>query len=512
LSWFSFDAVPDAVRTEAELRSFLEALDRRLEAIGAARARLDWSRKRGEPYDGPPPEAIDAALDDVYSELHHDRLRRGRDLASDPLLRRSVHVLDNAFTLARIDQGNELRCALREIADLYMSWRPTLDGDDLSYTRMTAILRGEPDRGLRQRAWESVAALGALLDAPTREMFYLRNDAARALGHATYGDLRLKIDGVTREWLTGLVHQMETTTGPEYASYLRSQADAAGIEAVEPWDVQYLYDRDPWPRAELFPADRLIDNTLNCAEALCLPARELGIRIFWYDSPYGGEWTRITQDDLRILTNRGDGLIYYHTAYHEYGHALHDWHNHQPYSLRRESSMFSEGMAQLWALFVHYPSWLRRSGVPDDEIARYRRTRRLPWMYRHRRICTDVLAELAVWDDPSANLDEVYGRTTARFLGCAAWPRPFAATPRWVRAMQMQSYFIADLISTQTHAYLRRTFPPVFGRPEVVAHLRKHYWEPGNSVAWLEKVRRCTGRALSYDDLAAEMTQPLPDG
>jgi hypothetical protein len=77
--------------------------------------------------------------------------------------------------------------------------------------------------------------------------------------------------------------------------------------------------------------------------------------------------------------------------------------------------------------------------------------------------------------------------------------------------MQLQSYFIAELIASQTHAYLRSHFKPMFGKPDAMAHVRDHYWKPGNAIHWLDKVRNCTGEDLTYHYLGLDMTHPLVD-
>jgi hypothetical protein len=356
--------------------------------------------------------------------------------------------------------------------------------------------------------WE----LNRELESITREMFAMRNDKARALGYATYAEMSLAFNEIDRPWLVNLIDEMERVTAPTYEAYLREQADRYGISDPQPWDIQFLFDGDPWPDAAYFPADKLQPNLFAAAAALGQNNDDTGIRVYWYDSPYGGQCIDYAPRDIRILTNRGDGMLYYHTAYHEYGHAIHSWYYDVPYTLRNESAMFSEGMAQFMALFLHYPSWLRRTGVPDHVIERYRATRKLPWMYRHRRIVADVLAELAVWDDPGIDFDRAYGESTARYLGVAYHPRPFAAVPRWTMPVRMHSYFIADLISTQTHAYLRANIRPIFGSRDALEHVRRHYWSPGNAIPWREKIRNCTGEDLTYRYLGIEMTDLLPDG
>jgi hypothetical protein len=499
------------VKDEGTFRYFLEGLDRQFADIGYARTRLEYAQRMGEPFDPGERARLDAAADALYTAENHEVIRRWGNEVDDPFLKRWATLLDQDFTVARLEQTPALRQLVHTIGDRYRDWRPMLDGQVLAYTEQTRIMRHEADRSRRQRAWSALAPLGEELASITREMFALRNELAKVEGFVTYADLRLKYSGIDRGWLMDRVAQMEETTAPTYNDYLNEQADKYGIQDVQPWDIQFLFDQDPWPDPAYFPADQMIPNLFACAEALGEDTQHMNIRVYWYDSPYGGQCMNYGPNDVRILTNRGDGMIYYHTAYHEYGHAIHSWYNRVPYTMQRESSMFSEGMAQLMALFVHYPSWLRKTGVPEAVITTYRNTRKLPWMYRHRRIIADVAAELATWDDPGHDFDESYGQSTARYLGVGYQPRPFAATPRWTSPMRMHSYFIADLIAAQTHAYLRREFAPVFGSNDALAHVRRHYWATGNSSPWLERVEACTGEPLTYHYLGLEMTEPLPD-
>ena len=96
---------------------------------------------------------------------------------------------------------------------------------------------------------------------------------------------------------------------------------------------------------------------------------------------------------------------------------------------------------------------------------------------------------MAAWADPTQDLDKAFGETTARYLRAAYQPRPFAAVGRWTYPVQLQSYFIADLIASQTQAYLRSQFAPLYGKPDAMEHIRKHYLAPGNSIPWQEKIR-----------------------
>jgi len=454
---------------------------------------------------------IDQATDRLYTAANHETIRTWKDRVSDPVLIRWAEVLDVSFTMNLIEQQPDLRAVVNHVSDQYLRWRPKIDGQEISYTRQTAIFRQEPDRELRRKAWVAFEELGNALASVTREMFVLRNAAARALGFPTYADLKLElVDGISRQWLLDQFAEMERVTAPTATQYLQDEAARAGLNDIQPWDSQYLYDRDPWPDPSYYPADKIEANLFAAAHSLGIDSAALGISVHWYDSQAGGQCMTLGPRDIRILTGKADGMLHYNTAFHEYGHAVHSAFNDQSLTLRHESGLFTEGMAMFMERWLHYPTWMRRTGVPNDAIEAYRQTWKIPRIYRHRRLAAMVMAELAAWDDPSQDLDRVFGETTARYLGTAYHPRPFAAVARWNQPVQLQSYFIADLIASQTHAFLRATFTPLFDHPDALAHIRTHCWQPGNAIPWMEKIRNTTGKALSYADLGTEMIEPYP--
>ncbi len=118
---------------------------------------------------------------------------------------------------------------------------------------------------------------------------------------------------------------------------------------------------------------------------------------------------------------------------------------------------------------------------------------------------------MAFWDDPDQDIDRVFGESTAYYLSTEFQPRPFAAITRWTSPMQLQNYFIADLIASQEHAYLRANVESIYGSPESLAHAREYLLAPGNSIPWQEKIRNSTGEYLSYAALGVDMTEPYPD-
>lgn len=498
------------VKDEAGFSRFLKAMDAELEKAAFGKTGIEWAKKWNEPYDAGLQAKIDRVHDAIYTEKNHETVAHWGSRVDDPLLKRWAEVLDWQFKFQLIEQNPELRSINNRVSDRYMTWRPQIDGEEISFARHTTILRDEPDRGLREKAWHAMWKLHEEIADITRTMFELRNEGAAKWGYPTYADLRLAGDGVNREWLLDFVNQMETASEKQYWDHLGTAAEQKGYGAVEPWDIRYLFE-SVWPDHSYFPGTGINDSVDKLARSLGLKPAELGIRLYAFDSPYGGQCMKYGPGDARILTGYGDSMQAYKTAYHEYGHALHATFSEPSFSLRNESDMFDEGIAECLAMFLYYPSWLRRHGLPEEEIKRYQENRRLLLMYRDRSICSDSVAELQVWDDPAADSTEIFGAVTARLMGGQKHPRPFAAVPRWTQPMCMHSYFIADAISSQTHAYLRKEFGSVFDNEAPMRSLIDQYLRPGATIPWLDKIRNLTGEDFKFEYLGQQLTEPFPE-
>jgi hypothetical protein len=69
----------------------------------------------------------------------------------------------------------------------------------------------------------------------------------------------------------------------------------------------------------------------------------------------------------------------------------------------------------------------------------------------------------------------------------------------------LQNYVIGQSVASQTLAALRREFDYLFGKPQVGAWLVEHYYAPGASIPWTEKVLRATAAPLGNADLVSDL-------
>jgi oligoendopeptidase F len=241
-----------------------------------------------------------------------------------------------------------------------------------------------------------------------------------------------------------------------------------------------------------------------------------GIRADFVDIPWGGLCVAVhAPDDVRILMNPSDGHRYYETLFHEYGHGLHWRHIAQPmHVFRDEPGPFCEGMACTLARFTDEPDWLaNRKGLAASAVQQHRLDWRGQMSLHLRRLIGLASFEFALYADPAANALELYRTSMGDSLGVT-----FEAGQAWADnlywtsyPLYVQNYVVAEMITSQTHAALRREFGATI-HPSAGDWLTRHYWAKGGSVEWPDKVAQATGAALAPDQLLRELEAGFPAG
>jgi oligoendopeptidase F len=230
------------------------------------------------------------------------------------------------------------------------------------------------------------------------------------------------------------------------------------------------------------------------------------------DIPYNGLCMTMHSRDIRILGNPADGHNYYKTGFHELGHAMHAAHSAPgSYILRREPSVFSEGMAEMLGYTVDDPAWLSHMGLDMKEVAGAGAQSMGPWFAYLRQRSAHALFEYEAYANPDADLDAINANIEAELLGCAvdASPRWAAEPNAWYSRYPVywQNYVLADVIASQIHHDLRRRFGSVWRNQQAIAHIQEHYWAPGGALDWQEKLRSGTGEGLNTRALVADLSR-----
>jgi hypothetical protein len=486
--------------TTAELRTLLDHQEARLHEIRTALGRLQFQQyEERRPQPGMPElEAQQAAIQrdpataEAVAEWH------GLD-AGDPLLNRRVELWSRTIRRAKVEGDAEILRLRRELANDLVAARYNVGGREMDLGGVRDALRKEPAAERRRLAWLSFGPLSQRLDGRLRQLMHLRNSRAREAGYGGYVDLALSQAGLERDPVEAILRRLCAATDATFGRLLDGHR-------VAPWDVGYLLEGQAAPPADLFPRSEMLPRLDAWALAHGLAGERSGISVHFIDIPYNGLTMAIDPPrDVRVLLNPGDGHLYYKLLWHEYGHALHATGNAQPsHVLRQEPAVFNEAMAESLAFFTLDPEWVTSLGADPEVILRANLGAWLLWL---RTRSAHALFEYAAYDDPDADLDAAYAAVEARYLGARQDPAPRWAANAWFTSYPVywQNYVLGDVVAAQIHGAMRAQLGRVNGNPESIAFLREHFWAPGGSVDWQEKLRRATGRPIDPEDLISRL-------
>jgi len=501
---------PALVQDEVGVRRFLDTLELELEERSSHLSLLVFEQyeTRKRPQGLAEAEAAQALLlsDPRYQEF----VARWIGKVADPLLERRLLLWERAFQGARVSARADVRELVNEISDTIVAFRYQIQGEEYDLGAVRHILRTERDRERRRQAWLAFAPLSERLDRKTRDLFRLRNEAARAEGFETYAHMQIAAQGLALDQVKGILTELAERSNLAYRRILEAGAERNGLEQVQPWDTKFLLDGEGGLPKAFFPRSGIEGRLAEWAEIHGVDLNELGISIHFMDIPYNGLCMTLGRRDIRILGNPADGHNYYKTSFHELGHALHSAYSDPgSYILRREPSVFSESMAEMMGYLVNDPSWLAHVGLSEEQIRSAGQEAMGPWFAYLRQRSAHALFEYEAYANPDGDLDRINAEVEGHMLGCTV-----DATPRWASEpnawysrypVYWQNYVLADVVASQIHRDLRRRFGSVWGSREAVAFMREMYWAPGGSVEWQEKVSRATGEGLGTAALVADL-------
>jgi peptidyl-dipeptidase A len=513
---------PPSVRTEAELRAFLDELEAQELALGEAttlEAYYQWQGKARH-FTG------------AFARLQTDLVTR-RDYAAvidrwqgkvrDSTLARRLFLHHRDFLAARADPRLSIQLVDLQTAiqDTVTAFRFDVRGRKLTLTGIGELLDTAADRSLREAAFRSrlqvtphtmpsiVRAL-SLLDRIGRQEGFA-NGAAAGLNNSSLEPRRVLRD----------LDEFERATRPTYLAMLRRVRADLRVDRVEGWDVGYWLHQqetaggvDPWPK------EAGLERLRGLMRAIGFAVDSLPIDIRIWDVPTGGITFPVRPPyEARLLSNPFSGSDFYSTLFHEYGHAA-NFTLMDPTLpaafFRGDETPLGEGLAETLGYYAADHDWLERAaGVTQTEAVRLERAARLrQLLWLRRTIALGAYAEITQYLDRKADLDSLYAAAYGRFVGVELPPGHWFATRDMFATgpLYFQSYLYANMIAAQLREAMREQFgvEDLSAEPRVAAWLTERFFRMGAAVPWEEKVRRATGRPLSSAALARYLAEASP--
>jgi len=498
------------IDTEGELKAFLDELEDRLEKVGIEYSETLWKKYLHEPcgdLNEIERKRSEIILNDSYFKIIKDWMPRARD----HVLTKRLRTLNRLFLGERVEASPDIFTLRNKINEEHIRFRPVVQGREMDRTDVREMLRKDPDPSRRKAAWESSAELSHRIELEVKGLLKKRNNHAQDLGFKTYVDYSLSLDLIEKSELLRLYEQLERLTESSFRSVLEMMKEKLGIESLEPWDITYAVDQFVKPPDKHFPKHLIIPKVKELVRSFGIVPERLPILIKEADIPFGRLCFAIKiPTDVRIVSNPRDGQRFYNTLFHEYGHAIHACLVQQThYALKHDMGCFNEGMATILQYFSSDHDWLRENtSISNEEILRFIRAERASKLLRLRSLMASSVFEFSAFENLNQDLNDLWSRTQARYLMTSE-----NKTPQWAaqsifttHPVYFQNYVLAEAIAAQTIEHLKQKYGKLLNHPEISEFLIKNYYGPGSSIDWPEKIEEATGRKLSAEALAKQLT------
>lgn len=498
------------IHNEAELQEYISQLEIDLENLSNRMSELSFQKFIDRK---PNPELMELEkqraaimLDKNLSSL----VNEWRGKVEDEVLGKRLDAWSELLLAAQVTAREDIRELTRTVGDAIIAHLYDVNGQRVDLGTIRGIVRSNPDRELRKAAWLSYSELSQAIAADMLKLMKLRNEAAREAGYDNYVDMVLQLNGMTTEEVESILKELTASTEEAYQRVINEGAAKLGLDTVEPWDVQYILEQAGEVPNQYFPKSKILPALEDWCRQMSIDLEQLGISHHWIDIPYNGLTMGLNRKDIRILGNPTDGYAYYKTAFHELGHALHGALKEvDSLVLLRESSIFTEGIAEIFGYISHHPAWMAYMGLSDSEIKQAQKGAKGPWFFYLRQRTSFCLFEYEVYKNPEQDIDALFARTEADILGGG-----LNMTSRWAAnawyvnyPVYWQNYVLADVIASQVHHHLDAEVGSLYTSPEAYNFVIQNYIAQGALVPWMEKIERATGKRLSAEALIQDMNR-----
>ncbi|MBI3550154.1 MAG: hypothetical protein HY078_14040 [Elusimicrobia bacterium] len=511
-----------APESEAQLKTFLDGLDAKLEAIDTARQLEFYYQLRGLPASNL------QRYQDLHREFFSDKdaaktLETWQTKTTDPTLLRRIELyrdvyLDfmyDTFRLASADSATVSTFTALQVqlnAEI-TAFRPTYGGDRVGRAVVSNALRNEPDRAKRREAFLSSREISQRVAPRMVELLQATDAMYKQMGFSGTVEGRLRGSGLTRETVESLFSRLETETNSEFQTMLGMIRRDLKVDKVEPWDIAYWIEKQAGFPSELFKRESAMPRLLGVARGLGFKPEELLITVEHANLANRGWNVPIRMGvEARLVLSPLEGKIYYDTLFHEYGHALHETLIKQDVGTFRTDrpGPFAEGMAEVLAQFVRDPRWQAQElKMSPEMIKRGADAERWRRILEVRKILFLCMFQYEALTHPEADHAGTYAKLYKRYYFIDQPEDPAWADDMFLVQPQvyMQNYLIAALIASQVHRAMRREIgPELFGNPKVAAFLTDHFYKHGAAKDWKDMVREATGAPLGVDAHLADLS------
>ncbi len=508
---------PPTVRTEADLKAFLDDLESQEFAINTALGVETYYQWRGETTHRA--AATNALANDLLNHRDYAAIVNAwKGKVSDSTLARRVELHARAFLQAKANPRLVLALVTLQsaIQDSIEKFRYTFGGQHYTSTALGEIVDTAGDRELRRGAYVAATQRTPVIGPSVLRAMALNDSIGRQEGFANGADAGLVLSSLNRTQVLHDLDAFERATRPAYLAMLARARNDLHIARVEPWDIDYWLTLQERGVADAYQQDQGLTRLHDLFKALGFHSDSLPIDVRVWDVPTGGITFPIRPPfEARLLTNPFTGSDFYETLFHEYGHALNAVlmrPDLSPIFFAGDETPMGEGTAETVGHFAYDRHWLARTAnlTPAKAAALETVGKEQLLLWLRRSICLNAWIELNAYSNLHGDLEALTHESYQRFVGVELPPGQyfgdrdmFATGP-----LYFQSYLYANMIATQFRAAMRDQFhtSDLSQDSRVAAWLTTNIYADGGRIPWATKVMRATGHPLTVDALVTYLT------
>jgi len=535
---------------EAKAERFLKKYQKEFAELELVATTASWKAENsGKKEDFEALAAADLALRQLHSDPRRyrriQRLLKSRDQL-DPIDARSLEVARLAFGANQLppEMLKEMVKRSSEIAQIFNTYRATLDGQRYTNNDLLEMLGKENDTQKRRAIWEALKQVGGQVAPKLVELARLRNEAAGKLGYANYWEMKIKLQEYEPEQLLAIFAELEKLTNEPFRR-MKTELDAelarrfkVQPEEIGPWHYDNPFFQAAPPSEEInldeFYETKKKEEIVEIARVffadIGLPIESILARSDLYEREGKSQHAFCTSidraGDVRTLCNIKPTAEWMDTMLHEQGHAVFDLgiDRSLPFNLREPAHIFAtEGVAMLFGALGKNPTWMvgyagaDKSRIAEVEEAILEQRRREQLIFA-RWTLVMLNFEKALYEDPDQDLNRLWWDYVERYQLVA---RPagrdepdWAAKPHFTSApVYYHNYMLGELFAAQLRHVLARlaghegpaSTLSFNGRKEFGTFLKDKVFKPGASVPWRKYVKEVTGEELTAKYFAEEV-------
>ncbi|MCB2200927.1 peptidase M3 [bacterium] len=414
------------------------------------------------------------------------------------------------------------------------------------------MLLSEADERKRKAAWEGLRSIETfMLENDFIEIVKERNRFARLQGYPDFYAWKVQVsEGFSKERLFELLDELEENSRDACKAAIDKVADEHGDSAVKPWSFKYTTsgdltsEKDPYLRF-----DSAVAQWGRTFTALGIRYRGATLTLDLLDrkgkyengfmhgpSPAFVEDGEFRPARINFTANAAAGQVgagnrALNTLFHEGGHAAHFSNIVMPAPcFAQEFAPTSIAFAETQSMFLDSlcsdPDWLAKyaldangNPMPKELVHRILEEEHTYMARELRKMMVVPYFERAMYEMSDEELTPENllktARATEEKLMFMPSDRPVLSIPHLAESESSayyHAYVLAQMAVFQTRDFFLKRDGKITDNPKVGEDLAKVYWQPGNSVTFLELIERLTGepfRAKATIELVNKPTETL---